>query len=134
MRIELTSETITMDEAISKFLLRKRAGVLRDRTLKDYQKELGKFAAIVNTFDEKELRKAVLNYFSAIPNTSAAIYNRPYIALNCFFNWCVDQEYLIYNTIAKEKLKKRKDDSNIESASIDDVKRLLKVCSREITL
>lgn len=130
MRIELTEETISLADAISEFLLRKRADGLRDRTLKDYQKELGKFAATTNSLDEKELRHAVIDYFAAIPDTSAAIYNRPYTCLKCFFSWCVDQEYLIYNPIDKEKLKKRGDDSNINAASIEDVKRLLKACNR----
>lgn len=130
MRIELTEETVSLADAISEFLLRKRADGLRDRTLKDYQKELGKFAATTNSLDEKDLRHAVIDYFAAIPDTSAAVYNRPYTCLKCFFSWCVDQEYLIYNPIDKEKLKKRGDDSNINAASIDDVKRLLKACNR----
>lgn len=130
MRIELTTETMSLTEAMNEFLLRKKADGLRDRTLKDYQKELGKFAATTNSLDEKELRKAVVDYFAAIPDTSAAVYNRPYTYLKCFFSWCVDQEYLVYNPIDKEKLKKRRDDSNINAATIDDVKRLLKACNR----
>lgn len=131
MRIELLRNENTLTEISSEFLLRKKADGLRDRTLKDYSTELAKFiAATFNTLDEKELRKAVINYFANISDTSAAVYNRPYSCLNCFFNWCVDQEYLAYNPIAKEKLKKRKDDSNINAATIDDVKRLLKACNR----
>lgn len=42
----------------------------------------------------------------------------------------MDNEYLTYNPIVKEKLKKRGDDSDINAASIDDVKRLLKACNR----
>lgn len=130
MRIELTNESITLTEAINEFLYRKKADGLRDRTLKDYQKELGKFAATTNSLDEKELRHAIIDYFAAIPDTSAAIYNRPYACLKCFFSWCVKQDYLLYNPIEKEDLKKRGDDSDINAASIDDVKRLLKACNR----
>lgn len=131
MRIELVRNENTLTEVYNEFLLRKKADGLRDRTLKDYAYHLPKFIATTsNSLDEKQLRKEVVSYFATIPDTSAAIYNKPYSYLNCFFNWCVDQEYLIYNPIAKEKLKKRKDDSNIESASIDDVKRLLKACNR----
>ena len=42
----------------------------------------------------------------------------------------MDNEYLTFNPIVKEKLKKRGDDSDINAASIDDVKRLLKACNR----
>lgn len=131
MRIELVRNENTLTEIYNEFLLRKKADGLRDRTLKDYAYHLPKFIATTsNSLDEKQLRKEVVSYLAAIPDTSAAIYNKPYSYLNCFFNWCVDQEYLAYNPIVKEKLKKRRDDSNIESASIDDVKRLLKACNR----
>lgn len=132
MRITLTEATAakTLPQLINEFITRKKADGLRDRTLRDYYKELSKFAATTSSLDENDLRHAVVNYFAAIPDTSAAIYNRPYGCLKSFFNWCVDNEYLTYNPIVKEKLKKRGDDSDINAASIDDVKRLLKACNR----
>lgn len=130
MRIILTAAAKTLPQLINEFINRKKADGLRDRTLRDYYRELSKFAATTPSLDENDLRHAVVNYFAAIPDTSAAIYNKPYSCLKSFFNWCVDNEYLTFNPIVKEKLKKRGDDSDINAASIDDVKRLLKACNR----
>lgn len=97
MRITLTEVAAkTLPELINEFITRKKADGLRDRTLNDYYKELSKFAATTSSVDENDLRHAVINYFAAIPDTSAAIYNRPYGCLKSFFNWCVDNEYLTY--------------------------------------
>ena len=88
MRIELVRNENTLTEICNEFLLRKKADGLRDRTLKDYAYHLPKFIATTsNSLDEKQLRKEVVNYFAAIPDTSAAIYNKPYsyTTVKCLF-------------------------------------------------
>ena len=79
MRITLTEATAakTLPQLINEFINRKKADGLRDRTLRDYYKELSKFAATTSSLDDNDLRHAVVNYFAAIPDTSAAIYNTP---------------------------------------------------------
>ena len=96
MRITLTEAAAkTLPELINEFIIRKKADGLRDRTLNDYYKELSKFAAITPSINANDLRHAVIDYFAAIPDTSAAIYNRPYGCLKSFFNWCVDKAFAV---------------------------------------
>ena len=77
MRITLTKVAAkTLPELINEFITRKKADGLRDRTLNDYYKELSKFAATTSSVDENDLRHAVINYFAAIPDTSAAIHSK----------------------------------------------------------
>lgn len=125
------SNTITLGDTIEKFMVRKKADSLAKKTMDDYRRELNRFLkSSSNSMDVRVLEDEVIKYFGNIPNTSAAVFNRPYSCLKAFFNWCVDMEYLPYSPIAKAKLKKRHDDSEIHAASIDDIKAVLAACDQ----
>lgn len=125
------SNTITLGDTIEKFLTRKKADGLAKKTMDDYRRELGKFMKFSNnSMDARVLEDDIIKYFGNIPNTSAAVFNRPYSCLKAFFNWCVDNEFLPYSPITKIKLKKRPDDSEIHAATIDDIKAVLAVCDK----
>lgn len=101
------------------------------RTILDYETTLNRFCAYSqNILDAVILKSDILSYFAKIPNSSAAVYNRPYSCLNSFFNWCVRQNHLPYNPIKKAELMKRPDNSEIHAASIEDIQALLSACDK----
>jgi site-specific recombinase XerD len=128
MRIcKIQEERESMREAMEKFIRLKEAQGVAARTMRDYKRFLPDFLANSReSFDEAILKQDILNYFSAIPDTSPARYNHPYQNLSSFFNWCITQDYIAKNPITSLGLHKKKDDGNIKPASIEDVKILLK--------
>lgn len=120
-----------LKERMDEFIFLKQTQGKSERTIDDYRKELGKFYnASSKKMDEGVLKSDCVFYFSTLPTTSSAIYNRPYSCLNAFFNYCVRNDYLRYNPLIKGEIKKKKDDSNITAADMDDVKKLLSVCDK----
>ena len=118
-------------DLIDEFIFLKQTQGKESRTIADYRKELGKFYnASSKRVDEGVLKRDCVSYFSSLPTTSSAVYNRPYSCLNAFFNYCVRQEYLAHNPLQKAEIKKKQDDSCIKPASMDDVKKLLSVCDK----
>lgn len=116
----------TLEEAMQEFLSFKVAQHISERTLKDYRRYLKDFLDFSrNSLNEKILYKDILDYFSAIPDTSPARFNHPYQNLSSFFNWAVEMEMIRKNPITAQKLKKKKDDGNIKPASMEEVKTLL---------
>lgn len=128
MRIcKIQEKDETMREAMEKFISLKRAQGVAPRTMRDYERFLPDFLSKSReSFDEATLKQDVLNYFTAIPDTSPARYNHPYQNLSSFFNWCITQDYISKNPITSLGLHKKKDDGNIKPASIEDAKILLK--------
>lgn len=130
MRLTTTStETFSLEDVSKKFLNFKVAQHTAPRTLQDYQKEFTKF---FKSYDSKApIEDEVVKYFAAIPDTSPAVYNRPYECLSCFFNYCVEHKYLESNPIKSSGLVKKKDEGNIEAASPAAIKKLLKACNKK---
>lgn len=117
----------SLRDAAEEFMSYKAAQKVRERTLKEYRSYLDDF--ISNSSDSLELddlKSDLLRYFSAIPDTSPARFNHPYQYLHALFSWCVKQDYLLCNPFDKLDLKKRRDDGNIQPASIKDIQAFMK--------
>lgn len=120
-----------LKEKMDEFIFLKETQGKSERTIDDYRKEFNKFyLSSSKRLDSGLLKGDVLRYFSSIPSTSSAVFNRPYSCLNAFFNWCVRQEYLPNNPLLKAEIMKKKDDSNITAADLRDVRKLLNACDR----
>lgn len=132
MRISATINTVsTMRDYTEEFLLFKSSKGIADLTMRDYRRTFDDFLSVSsNSTDYKTLKNEVGMFFNSIPNTSSAVYNRPYSYLSAFFNWMVKQEHLPKNPIKDLELTKRKENLTIHSASIEDVEKLLKACNR----
>lgn len=127
MRIcKIQQQETTLEDVMQEFLSYKVAQQISERTLKDYRRYLEDFLDFShNSLDERTLKKDILDYFTAIPDTSPARYNHPYQNLSCLFNWAIEHDYLRKNPITSLGLKKKRDDGNIKPASLEDVKTLL---------
>lgn len=116
----------TFEEAAAAFLRFKQANQISKRTMDDYIKTFKKFAAVSsNTMEFKTLTSDLLDFFSQIPDTSPAVFNRPFSNLNALFNWCVKQDMLQKNPLVALDLHKKKDEGNISTGhSLDSRKRV----------
>ena len=75
-------QTTTLSILIDEFISVKVAQGKSKRTLKDLEKELHKFYDFSSKdLDCGVLKKDLVKYFAQIPNTSSAVYNRPYWSL-----------------------------------------------------
>lgn len=130
VKTKVIQET-TLEEYMNDFIRFKMANKAAERTISDYKETFNRFlASSHNSIKCEVLMEDVLDFLSKIPDTSATVYNKSYSNLNAFFNWCVRMDYLPSNPLKKQGLTKRKDDSIIHSANIDDVKLLLEACDR----
>lgn len=124
-------QTTTLSVLIDEFISVKVAQGKSKRTLKDLEKELHKFYEFSSKdLDCGVLKKDLVRYFAQIPNTSSAVYNRPYGVLNSFFNYLTRQDTIPYNPLIKAEIKKKKDDSEIHAVSMDDIRKLMDSCDR----
>lgn len=128
MRVKNVRKTReNLHEVVEEFISFKTAQKLRERTIAEYRKYLNDFVRkSADSLDADNLKEDLLSYFSAIPDTSPARYNHPYQYLHALFSWCVKQDYLIYNPFEKLDLKKRRDEGNVQPASIEDIQAFLK--------
>lgn len=133
MRIRMETVSVArLSTLMDEFISVKKSQKVVERTITDYRKTFDRFLNdCSNTTDYKTLKGEVANYFENIPETSPAVFNRPYSNLNTLFNWMVKQEYLPKNPLKDLELKKRPDEGNVSSADIEDVKKLLKACDKK---
>lgn len=100
--------------AAQMFLAIKRAQKLSEIAMNDYERQLRKFIAYTSdSLDMEILEPKTLAYFSAIPETSPARYNKPYQNVSAFFNWMVKVGSIPYNPLKLNDIKKRYDEGNI---------------------
>ncbi len=124
--VKMKPESLTLEQAIHKFLLVKESQHTSEETIKDYQNCLARFLRHSrNSLDEAQLEDDVLTFFAAIPNTSPARYNKPFQNINAFLNWLVEQAHIQRNPIKVHKLRKRRDDGNIKPAAVDALQTFL---------
>lgn len=124
---------VTLSEVIDEFLSYKTAQKSRERTIKEYRAYLYDFEKKSSgTLDGELLKQELLDYFAVIPMTSPARYNHPYQYLHALFNWCVKQDYIVYNPFDKLDLKKIRDEGNIQPASIADIQKFLKYLDKHL--
>lgn len=95
--VKMQQETLTLEEAVQKFLMEKDAQHTGTAAMTDYRNCLARFVKSSNNSIEYDLLDAdVLAFFSSIPDTSPARYNKPFQNVNAFLNWMVEQEYNYY--------------------------------------
>ena len=125
-KITETTERPTLESAMRNFLSIKQAQMLSNETMRDYQVQLERFVGRSrNSTEYSLLEQDTLTFFTAIPNTSPARYNKPYQYVNAFLNWMVKQEYIQKNPIAVNELKKRRDEGNIKPVSVTDLQSFM---------
>lgn len=130
--VKMKKERMTLEQAAEHFLLVKEAQHTSKTTMQDYRNCLRRFIqSSHNSTDYATLEKDVLAYFSTIPETSPARYNKPFQNVNALLRWMVDTEILPKNPIAANKLHKRKDDGNVKPASIEELKAFLSVLDKK---
>lgn len=122
-------ENKKLTDIIDEFLLYKKSqGNCCERTENDYRYHFKKFLEDSdNELIETSLEIGIIKNFSKLKDKSAVTYNMRYKYINCFFNWCVDNQYLNYNPIKKLKLKKKKESSRAKDVSMDMLKQLLNI-------
>lgn len=122
-KIEEKKSSITLSAAAQDFLATKRAQMLSAETLRDYEMQLGRFIrSSANSTDYATLESDTLTFFSSIPNTSSARYNKPYQYITAFLSWMVKQGYIPCNPITANELRKRRDDGNIKPVSVEELR------------
>ena len=125
--VKMKQNHITLEACVKKFLLVKEAQHTGEEAMRDYRNCLARFTAHShNSMDYSVLENDVLSFFSAIPDTSPARYNKPFQNVNAFLNWLLEQGYLSQSPIKAHKLHKRQDEGNIKPASIDDLRAFLR--------
>lgn len=117
---------------ITTFISLKQAQGCSERTILDYERNLGNFYLYCDsdTTNDKLLQEKVIGYLSQYSNKAPATFNIPYQNLNAFFNWCTLTENLPYNPLRLSGLKKKKDDGKIRHSEPDEIELLLKACDR----
>lgn len=133
MRIQMKTVGVAhLSTLMDEFISFKVSQKVVKRTIDDYHKTFERFLNdSSNTTDYQTVKNEVAKFFEKIPDTSPAVFNRPYSDLNALFNWMVKQDYLPKNPIKDLELKKRADEGNVSSADIEDVKKLLKACNKK---
>lgn len=109
------------------FISFKKAQGTATRTIKDYEVTFNEFK---NTYGSSKIEKqqlsfAVLEYFKGKSNKAPATFNRPYANLHCFFEWCVNGDYLDKNPLKELGLKKKKDVGKVRHVEEDIIKKLI---------
>ena len=93
--VKMKSQQLTLDGAIQKFLLVKESQHTGEEAMKDYRNCLSRFLQHSrNSLDEVQLENDVLTFFTTIPDTSPARYNKPFQNINALLNWPVEQGYI----------------------------------------
>ena len=124
--MKIQQETLTLEDAAKKFLLVKEAQHTGTAAMNDYRNCLARFVkSSQNSVEYAQLEDDVLAFFSAIPNTSPARYNKPFQNINAFLNWLVDQDYIPKSPIKANKLHKRKDEGNVKPVPVEDLKKFM---------
>jgi site-specific recombinase XerD len=73
------------------------------------------------------LKSDVMRYLSKYNCMTPSAYNNVYKQLNCFLNWCLDQDIIDNNPIKLLKLKKRKESMKAIDIDSDIIKKLLSI-------
>ncbi|NPV81587.1 MAG: site-specific integrase, partial [Firmicutes bacterium] len=115
----------TWQEALSDFLLMKQAHGLRERTLRDYRKNVTLFfRKFPNAFEsEEKLLSSVYEYLGQ--KLKPASYNLYLIYLKAYFNYCVQRGIIRENPLNGFKTKQA--ESRIVDISPQDLRRLVDV-------
>lgn len=114
----------TWQEALSEFIMFKKAQGRGERTIADYGYHLTRFfTKYPEAFDPAVIRQRVLDYLGESAGLSAATYNLRREYLKAFCAWCVREGILPENPLMD--IPKRKDTGKIRHLPEDVLKKLL---------
>ena len=124
---ELISNKITYSTLKNNFILLKTAQGLSNRTMKDYQRTFTMFEKYYSKdiINLQDIKKALLEMFATLSNGAPATFNIPYSYLTCFFNWAVENKYILENPLKSIGLKKKRDTGKIRTIPQDIISKLL---------
>jgi len=113
------------------FLLYKKAQGLAERTLKDYEYNIGLFfkaypRALKN---DETLEMAVLEYFAGIGHLAPSTFNSRRKNLNTFLDWLRDEKKVIKKNPIKS-IKRRKEEKMPRASDEDTLSKLLQAPNR----
>lgn len=130
--VKIKDEGLTLEQVAECFLLVKEAQHTGEAAMQDYRNCLRRFIReSQNSIDYEKLECDTLRFFSAIPDTSPARYNKPFQNVNALFNWMVEQDYIAKSPIKVNKLHKRRDDGNIKPVEIEALQRFIEALDRK---
>lgn len=130
--VKMQPETLTLEDAVKKFLLVKEAQHTGTAAMADYRNCLARFVkSSHNSVEYEQLENDVLAFFSAIPDTSPARYNKPFQNVNALLNWLVEQDYIPKSPIKVHKLRKRKDEGNIKPVPVNALREFIASLDRK---
>lgn len=113
------------------FMAIKEAQGIGDKANYDYQRQLEKFIdASHDTTAYDVLEADTIAYFTAIPDSSPARFNKPYQYVNAFLNWMEEEKIIFKNPLKANKIKKKQDDGNIKPIEPEQIKDFLKAIDR----
>ncbi|RKQ85415.1 tyrosine-type recombinase/integrase [Brockia lithotrophica] len=112
-------------EALAEFLLHKRAGGIREETLRGYERHVKQFFKLYpQAWDDMTvLRHSAFEWLSE--PVKPATYNLRLVYLRAFLEWCREQGYVEDNPL--RKFKRRKADSRIVQLSEETLRALLQL-------
>ena len=107
----VVDKNITYSKLKKQFIFFKKAQGLAKRTMKDYNNTFSRFEKYYteDVINVEAIKFALLEMFDKLSNGAPATFNVPFSNLMCFFNWCVDNEYMQKNPLKIIGLKKKKD-------------------------
>ncbi len=130
--VKIKHEDLTLEQVAERFLIVKEAQHTGEAAMQDYRNCLNRFIrASQNSIDYEKLECDTLRFFSAIPDTSPARYNKPFQNVNALLNWMVEQDYIAKSPIKANKLRKRQDDGNIKPVDIEALQRFIEALDRK---
>jgi integrase len=108
------------------FLLYKKAQGLAERTLKDYEYNIGLFFEAYPRAlkDDETLEMAVLEYFAGIGHLAPSTFNSRRKNINAFFGWLKDEKKVIQDNPIRH-IKRRKEDKLPRASDEDTLVKLL---------
>lgn len=124
--LESLQPQISIKTAYQDFISYKELQGVAKRTIEQYNYNVNKFVDnCSNSFDMIYLKSDVMKYLSKYNCMTPSAYNNVYKQLNCFLNWCLDQDMIDNNPIKLLKLKKRKESMKAIDINSDIIKKLL---------
>jgi site-specific recombinase XerD len=119
----------SLEEALERFLLWKKAQGLSEQTLEDYTNHVNLFLRRYPSSKESYVNLERDTYLHlGQENIKPATYNNRLVYLRTFFNWCVDKEVLPDNPLSK--FKKRKAEGRIVNIEEDTLRALIQLPNR----
>lgn len=128
-KIVKLKETPNVPQVIEQFIYWKQAQGLSTTTISDYKGHINRFLKrFPDAFEEENrLKKSIMEYMSQ--PVKPATYNLRLTYLKVFFQWCIEEGYLIQNPLAG--FKKRKAESKNVNISIDMLQKLINLPDRK---